>query len=150
MYHLMIFRKTLYYSSNRITPIVLMYILWRTVPRMHTSLRQQQKEKIVPETHDTCVLQINTCQIWLNSARTDQYLFLKMVLNIFYYFSLYGDAISNLTTLKIIYIYIYKTRLIGHCVRLEGTGDLNHYRCEDKFQRGCPTEPYTDEEIYKC
>lgn len=37
----------------------------------------------------------------------------------------------------------------GHCVRLEGTGDLNHYRCEDKFQRGCPTEPYTDEEIYK-
>lgn len=37
----------------------------------------------------------------------------------------------------------------GYCVRLEGTGDLNHYRCEDKFQRGCPTEPYTDEEIYK-
>lgn len=37
----------------------------------------------------------------------------------------------------------------GNCVRLEGTGDLNHYRCVESFVSGCPTEPYTDDEIYK-
>lgn len=37
----------------------------------------------------------------------------------------------------------------GNCVRLEGTGDLNHFRCAERFKSGCPTEPYTDEEIYK-
>lgn len=37
----------------------------------------------------------------------------------------------------------------GNCVRLEGTGDLNHYRCVERFVSGCPTEPYTDDEIYK-
>lgn len=37
----------------------------------------------------------------------------------------------------------------GNCVRLEGTGDLNHFRCEERFKSGCPTEPYIDEEIYK-
>lgn len=39
--------------------------------------------------------------------------------------------------------------LTGNCVRLEGTGDLNHFRCAERFKSGCPTEPYTDEEIYK-
>nr|XP_022297443.1 uncharacterized protein LOC111106871 isoform X2 [Crassostrea virginica] len=36
----------------------------------------------------------------------------------------------------------------GNCVRLEGTGNLNHYNCS-KFDKGCPHEPYVDEEIYK-
>lgn len=29
-----------------------------------------------------------------------------------------------------------------------GTGDLNHYRCVERFTSGCPTTPYTDDEIY--
>lgn len=37
----------------------------------------------------------------------------------------------------------------GNCLRLDGTGDLNHFRCAEKFKSGCPTNPYTDEEIYK-
>lgn len=37
----------------------------------------------------------------------------------------------------------------GNCVRLEGTGDLNHFRCAERFKSGCPTKPYTDEELYK-
>lgn len=37
----------------------------------------------------------------------------------------------------------------GNCLRLEGTGGLNHYRCVDNFTTGCPTKPYYDEEIYK-
>lgn len=40
--------------------------------------------------------------------------------------------------------------LTGNCLRLEGTGDLNHYNCAERFVSGCPTEPYTDDEIYKC
>lgn len=42
------------------------------------------------------------------------------------------------------------TYMTGNCLRLEGTGNLNHYNCEDRFIRGCPNTPYTDEEIYKC
>lgn len=42
-----------------------------------------------------------------------------------------------------------KNYLTGNCVRLEGTGDLNHFKCAERFKSGCPTKPYTDEEIYK-
>lgn len=38
----------------------------------------------------------------------------------------------------------------GNCILLEGTGDLNHYNCLEKFNSSCPSEPYYDEEIYKC
>lgn len=38
----------------------------------------------------------------------------------------------------------------GNCVRLEGTGGLNHYNCVDTFISGCPTSSYTDDNIYKC
>nr|XP_034315551.1 uncharacterized protein LOC117685339 [Crassostrea gigas] len=37
----------------------------------------------------------------------------------------------------------------GNCLLLDGTGDLNHYRCEDKFIEGCPTKPFNDDEIYR-
>lgn len=37
----------------------------------------------------------------------------------------------------------------GNCLRLEGSGDLNHYRCVDSFKTGCPTEPYFDEDIHR-
>nr|XP_034322048.1 uncharacterized protein LOC109619131 isoform X2 [Crassostrea gigas] len=37
----------------------------------------------------------------------------------------------------------------GNCVVLEGEGDLDHYRCVEKFNRSCPSTPYYDEEIYK-
>lgn len=40
--------------------------------------------------------------------------------------------------------------LTGNCLKLDGTGNLNHYNCEERFVSGCPTEPYTDDEIYKC
>lgn len=40
--------------------------------------------------------------------------------------------------------------LTGNCVVLEGEGDLDHYRCVEKFNRSCPSTPYYDEEIYKC
>lgn len=36
-----------------------------------------------------------------------------------------------------------------NCLRLEGTGDLNHYRCRNRFISGCPTMPYTDERLFK-
>lgn len=45
------------------------------------------------------------------------------------------------------FIFFYFT---GNCVLLDGTGDLNHFRCKDKFNEGCPTKPYNDDEIYKC
>uniref|UniRef100_A0A8W8LYB8 Uncharacterized protein n=1 Tax=Magallana gigas TaxID=29159 RepID=A0A8W8LYB8_MAGGI len=35
-----------------------------------------------------------------------------------------------------------------NCLKLEDSGFLNHYKCVDKFTRGCPTTPYYDEEIY--
>lgn len=35
-----------------------------------------------------------------------------------------------------------------NCIKLDGTGYLNHYKCADKFISGCPTMPYTDEDIY--
>lgn len=35
-----------------------------------------------------------------------------------------------------------------NCIKLEGTGYLNHYECADKFISGCPTMPFIDEEIY--
>lgn len=41
-------------------------------------------------------------------------------------------------------------RLTGNCLKLDGTGNLNHYNCEERFVSGCPTEPYTDDEIFKC
>lgn len=37
----------------------------------------------------------------------------------------------------------------GNCVLLEGTGDLDHYKCVEKFNSSCPSEYYYDEEIYK-
>lgn len=37
----------------------------------------------------------------------------------------------------------------GNCVILEGTGDLDHYSCVEKFNSSCPLEFYSDEEIYK-
>ncbi|XP_052691517.1 uncharacterized protein LOC128169406 isoform X2 [Crassostrea angulata] len=37
----------------------------------------------------------------------------------------------------------------GNCVILEGTGDLDHYSCVEKFNSSCPLEFYNDEEIYK-
>uniref|UniRef100_A0A8W8NYB5 COR domain-containing protein n=1 Tax=Magallana gigas TaxID=29159 RepID=A0A8W8NYB5_MAGGI len=37
----------------------------------------------------------------------------------------------------------------GFCVLLEGTGDLNHYSCVEKFNSSCPSEPYYDEDIFK-
>lgn len=37
----------------------------------------------------------------------------------------------------------------GNCVKLEGTGDLNHHRCKETFITGCPQTPYYDDEIYK-
>lgn len=40
--------------------------------------------------------------------------------------------------------------LIDNCVLLEGTGDLNHFSCVEKFNSSCPSEPYYDEEIYIC
>ncbi|XP_062607057.1 uncharacterized protein LOC134268830, partial [Saccostrea cucullata] len=36
----------------------------------------------------------------------------------------------------------------GNCVRLEGSGYLNHYNCEERFLYGCPNVSYIDEEIY--
>lgn len=47
-------------------------------------------------------------------------------------------------------INMYNYLLTGNCLRLEGTGDLNHLRCVERFVSGCPTEPYADDEIYKC
>lgn len=38
----------------------------------------------------------------------------------------------------------------GNCLRLEDKGELNHYPCVERFSSGCPTEPYGDDEIYKC
>lgn len=35
-----------------------------------------------------------------------------------------------------------------NCIKLEGTGYLNHYECADKFISGCPTMPFIDEDIY--
>uniref|UniRef100_K1QIW9 Uncharacterized protein n=1 Tax=Magallana gigas TaxID=29159 RepID=K1QIW9_MAGGI len=35
-----------------------------------------------------------------------------------------------------------------NCIKLDGAGYLNHYKCADKFISGCPTMPYTDENIY--
>lgn len=35
-----------------------------------------------------------------------------------------------------------------NCVRLEGTGYLNHYNCKE-FSSGCPSMAYFDTEIYK-
>lgn len=40
--------------------------------------------------------------------------------------------------------------LTDNCLLLEGTGDLDHYNCVEKFNSSCPSEPYYDEEIYKC
>lgn len=37
----------------------------------------------------------------------------------------------------------------GNCLKLEGVGYLNHYKCVDKFISGCPTTPYTDDRIYQ-
>ncbi|XP_062606508.1 uncharacterized protein LOC134268289 [Saccostrea cucullata] len=38
----------------------------------------------------------------------------------------------------------------GFCVRLEGSGDLNHdYNCTERFSEGCPSTHYFDNEIYK-
>lgn len=36
-----------------------------------------------------------------------------------------------------------------NCVRLEGTGDLNHYNCLERFITGCPNTSYTDDNIYE-
>lgn len=36
-----------------------------------------------------------------------------------------------------------------NCIKLEGSGYLNHYKCVDNFTSGCPTKPYTDDEIYE-
>lgn len=38
----------------------------------------------------------------------------------------------------------------GNCVLLEGEGDLDRYSCVEKFKSSCPSEPYLDDEIYKC
>lgn len=38
----------------------------------------------------------------------------------------------------------------GNCLRLEDTGDLNHYNCVERFDSGCPTKPYLDNAIYEC
>lgn len=38
----------------------------------------------------------------------------------------------------------------GNCVLLEGTGDLDHYSCVEKFNSSCPSEYYYDEDIFKC
>lgn len=37
----------------------------------------------------------------------------------------------------------------GNCVLLEGTGDLDHYSCVEKFNSSCPSEYYYDEDIFK-
>lgn len=37
----------------------------------------------------------------------------------------------------------------GNCVLLEGTGDLDHYSCVEKFNSSCPSEPYYDVDIFK-
>lgn len=36
-----------------------------------------------------------------------------------------------------------------NCVRLEGTGDVNHYNCLERFITGCPNTSYTDDNIYE-
>ncbi|XP_052682874.1 uncharacterized protein LOC128163341 [Crassostrea angulata] len=43
-----------------------------------------------------------------------------------------------------------KRSLLGpdKCVRLEGTGYLNHYDCSE-FSSGCPSTAYYDDAIYK-
>lgn len=38
----------------------------------------------------------------------------------------------------------------GNCVLLKDEGDLDRYSCVEKFNSSCPSEPYFDEEIYKC
>lgn len=43
---------------------------------------------------------------------------------------------------------VYLFFLSDNCIKLDGTGYLNHYKCADKFISGCPTMPYIDEEIY--
>lgn len=53
----------------------------------------------------------------------------------------------NLNQNRIIWIDNYLT---GNCVRLDGTGDLNHYSCVDRFTSGCPTKPYQDDRIFEC
>lgn len=39
--------------------------------------------------------------------------------------------------------------MTDNCVRLEGTGDLNHYNCLERFITGCPNTSYTDDNIYE-
>lgn len=39
--------------------------------------------------------------------------------------------------------------MIDNCVKLEGTGDLDHYNCKERFNSSCPKTPYYDEDIYK-
>lgn len=36
-----------------------------------------------------------------------------------------------------------------NCVKLEGTGDLDHYNCKERFNSSCPKTSYYDEDIYK-
>lgn len=40
--------------------------------------------------------------------------------------------------------------LIGNCLKLDGIGDMNYYKCVNKFISGCLMVFYIDEEIYKC
>lgn len=51
---------------------------------------------------------------------------------------------------SVVEFLVYFDYLTDNCLKLEGSGYLNHYKCVDKFISGCPTVPYTDEEIYKC
>lgn len=46
--------------------------------------------------------------------------------------------------------YIIFVYLTGNCLRLEGSGYLNHYSCVERFNNGCSLAPYFDDEIFKC
>lgn len=39
--------------------------------------------------------------------------------------------------------------MTGFCILLEGTGDLNHFSCVERFNSSCPDMPYLDDEVYK-
>lgn len=52
--------------------------------------------------------------------------------------------------LRSVNVFVNLDYLTDNCLKLEGSGYLNHYKCVDTFSSGCPTEPYTDDRLYEC
>lgn len=72
------------------------------------------------------------------------FLFIMLTNDNFYYFFCYLLCCSSVGFL------VNLDYLTDNCIKLEGSGYLNHYKCVDNFTSGCPTKPYTDDEIYEC